>query len=69
MPDIGAGDATLAAAVLAAVISLVVALMNWRQNRKLDVIHVLVNDRLTNALKQIDNLKDQLDALKRTIQP
>ncbi len=50
-------DATLLAALIAAAASLTVALITLRQNRKLQEIHILVNDRLTKALGEIETLK------------
>ncbi len=50
-------DATLLAALIAAAASLTVALITFRQNHKLQEIHVLVNDRLTTALAEIETLK------------
>jgi hypothetical protein len=43
--------------VLVAFIAIVVPLLNWWQGRKLDVIHNLVNARLSDALQAIEDLK------------
>jgi hypothetical protein len=44
-------------AVLVAFIAILVPLLNWWQARKLDVIHNLVNARLSDALQAIEDLK------------
>jgi hypothetical protein len=43
--------------VLVAFIAILVPLFNWWQGRKLDVIHNLVNARLSDALQAIEDLK------------
>jgi hypothetical protein len=54
------GTATLVAAVIGAVTALVITVINLFQSRKLTQIHYLVNDRLDQALKEIDTLKRQM---------
>lgn len=49
----------LIAAIIGAVAVIIAALLA-KQTKKLNEIHVLVNSRLTDALKEIKELKDHL---------
>jgi hypothetical protein len=53
----GAQVVILLVALISAGSSIVVAILNVHQNRRIETIHVLVNDRLDRALKEIEQLK------------
>lgn len=53
---------TILLAAVIGVVGVIVAALIERVRRRTDEIHVLVNDRMTKALTQIDRLQNQLDA-------
>lgn len=52
----------LAGVIISAAASIVVAVINVYQSRRIADIHVLVNDRMDKALAQIEMLKANLEA-------
>jgi hypothetical protein len=55
-------NTTILLAAVIGVIGVVLAALIQRVWRRTNEIHVLVNDRMTKALAQIDRLQNQLDA-------
>jgi uncharacterized OsmC-like protein len=57
------GDATLAAAAIAAATSLAVAFITLHNRERIKEIHVLVNGRMAKAMEEIERLKERLGLL------
>lgn len=61
--SVGDDLATLAVAVIAAVASVVVAVITNHNRERINEIHILVNGRMAEAMKEIERLKERLGLL------